>query len=134
VDLELGGAEHELDPLAGLGVRDVVAAAFEAEEPITGDHPGGPVDDEVGGRRQGQQRGAVALGADGDDLAVGAVLALAGDLLVPGPPLDVRLLVAGEAVTAQQPLPDVGDVVLNLPLRLRAVGLAEPHREPVVMR
>jgi hypothetical protein len=33
VGLELGGAEDKLDPLAGLRVRDVVAAAFEAEDP-----------------------------------------------------------------------------------------------------
>src|SRR5947209_10647084 len=32
VDFELGGAEDELDPLAGPGAGDVVATALEAEE------------------------------------------------------------------------------------------------------
>jgi hypothetical protein len=92
VDLELGGAEHELDPLAELGVRNAVAAALEAEQPVTRDNAGGAVDDEVGGRRQAHQRGAVTLGPDGDDLAMGAMLPFAGDPLVPRQPLDVRLL------------------------------------------
>ena len=52
VDLELLGAEHELDPLAGRGVRDVVAAALEAEEPVARDDAGGALDDQIGGRRQ----------------------------------------------------------------------------------
>src|SRR3712207_3577519 len=41
VDLELGGAENELDALAGLCVGDGVAAAFEAEEAVAGEDAGG---------------------------------------------------------------------------------------------
>ncbi len=37
-------------------------------------------------------------------------------------------------MASEQPLADIGDVVLDLPLRLRSVGLAEPHREPVMVR
>lgn len=35
VDLQLCGAEDELNPLTRLRVRNVVAAPLEAEEPIT---------------------------------------------------------------------------------------------------
>jgi hypothetical protein len=132
--LELGGAEHQLDPLPGLRVRDVVAAALEAEEPITRHDPGRPIDDQIRSRRQRQQRPVIALRPDRDDLAVCAVHPLAGDLLLPRQPAAVRLLVTGEAMAADQSLADPGHVVLDLPLRLRAVGLAEAHREPVVMR
>ena len=110
VNLELGGAQHQLDPLARFRVGDVVAAALEAEEPVTRHNPGRAVDHQIRGRRQPQQRRVIALRADGDDLAVGAVLALAGDLLVPRQPRNVRLLIAGETVAAQQPLADIGDV------------------------
>jgi hypothetical protein len=81
----------------GHGVRDVVAAAFEAEEPVTSDHARGPLHDEIRGRWQRQQRRVIARRADGDDLAVRAVHPLARDLLVPGQPADVRLLITGES-------------------------------------
>src|SRR4051794_16677223 len=129
VDLDLLGAEHELDALAGPRVGDGVAAALKAQQPVARDHPGRALDDHIGNRRHRPERRAVALGAYRDDLAVGAVHTPAGDVLVPGRPLAVGVLVAGEAVGAQQPLADVGDVGLDLALGLRPVGLAEPQRE-----
>jgi len=134
VDLELFGAEHELDPLGRLGVGDVVAAALEAEEPVARDRPRGALDDEVGGRRQPEQRRAIAFGPGGDDLAVGAVDALAGDVVVPGAPGGVGLRIASEAVAPEQPLADVGDVGFNLALGLRPVGPTQPQPKAVMVR
>ena len=51
---------------------------------VSRERKGRAVDDDIGGRWQRQQRRVVTLRADGDDLAVRAVHALAGDLLVPG--------------------------------------------------
>src|SRR3954454_21818832 len=45
VDLDLLGAEHELDALAGPRVEDAIAAALKAQQPVARDHPGGALDD-----------------------------------------------------------------------------------------
>src|SRR3954471_16124930 len=134
VGLDFLGAQDELDALAGPGVGDGVAAALEAEESVAGDHAGGALDDHVGRRRDRPERRVVALGAGGDAFAVGAVHALARDVVIPGRPGVVGVLVAAEAVGAQQPLADVGDVRLDLALGLRPIGLAQAQREAVVMR
>src|SRR3954468_17199042 len=63
VDLELRGAQDELDALAGPGVRDGIAAALEAEEPVARDDSGGALDDQVRRQRNRPERGVVALGA-----------------------------------------------------------------------
>jgi hypothetical protein len=110
VDLDLLMAEDELDALAGPRGRDRVAAALEAEQAIASDDARRALDDQIGRGRQRAQRGAVAFGADRDEFAVRAMHAPAGDVLVPGPPRPVGVLVAGEGVGAQQPLAHEGDV------------------------
>lgn len=80
VDLDLLGAEAQLDGLAVLGADNRVAAPLEADQPVAGDLSLGPREDQVGDRRQRPQGGVVALGASGNDLTVGAVDAATGDV------------------------------------------------------
>ena len=80
------------------------------------------------------RQGLVGRVPVGEELVVVREPVVAVDVLIPGQPRDVRFLIAGEAVAAQQALPDIGHIGLDLALGLRPVGLTEPHREPVVMR
>ena len=57
VDLDLGGAEAQLDGLSDSRAGNRVAAALEADQPVAGDLTLGARDDEVGDRRQRAQLG-----------------------------------------------------------------------------
>ncbi|HEX8154115.1 MAG TPA: hypothetical protein VF698_13360 [Thermoanaerobaculia bacterium] len=94
VDLDLLVAEDKLDALARPGAGDRVAAPLEAEKPVARDGPSRALDDQIRRRRQRQQRGAVALSTDRHDLAVRAMHARPGDVVVSRAPSGVGLLVA----------------------------------------
>ncbi len=134
IGLELLGAEQQLNPLPGLRIRDGVAAALEAEQPVTRDDAGGALDHEVRRRRQRPERATVTAATNGHDFAVGAVHAPAGDVLVPVLPRQIRLLVTREAVRTEKALTDIGDVGLDLAFRLRPVSTTQPHGEAVMVR
>jgi hypothetical protein len=132
-DRDLGRGDAQLDSgaRADLAPGHRVVAGRKADQGVLADPAGVPVADHIGLIGQRTQRGPVAFGAGGDDLAVGAVHLRAADRQ-PGSERGVQLAKRGEAAAGQHMASDDLDLALHPPLGLGPVGSGQPDREVVV--